>query len=481
MRGGGLTRIRQRAARIVGGAAARVQRPSEKFTPEYWKLSRGPGEELEFEGVSLAGLADEHGTPLHVFMPSKLRRNIELFHGVDLASGGRGDGPTDTSGSLPSLFFSYKTAPVPGLLRRIHDAGVGAEVISAQELDLALSLGVPGSHIIYNGPAKSDASLERAIQEGIFLININHQGEVARVEEVAARLGSRVRVGLRVTAGGGWGQQFGEDVDGNALTAAREIVSAPSLDLVALHLHRGHVNSVVEVAEVAEAGAAFADRLRTTLGVGLEILDVGGGLWPPTVRELSGVELRRNSLLQWDLERFDPQLRYSIAHYVSDTLRLVEHAFSNRGMAMPRVVMEPGRALVGDTQLLLARVMEIKKARGRDYLILDTGINIAGPLQNEFHEIYPVKPSSVSGLSKYKLVGPICVPTDCIRSTWYGPPMNVGDYLVIMDTGAYFVPWSNSFSFPRPGIIAVEGGASWVLRRAETLDYLIALDVDEAQ
>ncbi|MCB1251882.1 MAG: alanine racemase [Austwickia sp.] len=416
--------------------------------------------------MSLSDLAEEFGTPMHFFSPHRLRAIAQDFLTV----------PPEAQ-QPHRVFFSYKTAPVPAVLRELHALGVGAEVISEQELELAHRLDVPGSQLIYNGPVKSDASLACAIRNDAFLININHREEIRRVNAAAQGVGKRAQVGLRIGVGIGWASQFGEQAPEPALAACREIVAASHLDLVGLHVHLGFLNSPDQLHHLVSTSADFAALLSRELGVEIQYLDIGGGLWTPSVRHLTGGELRRNEVLEWDLVRPDPTTRYSVPQYVADAHRFVRDCFATHGLPAPQILMEPGRAMCSPAQLLVTQVVGTKAAGDRDYLVLDAGINIADALQGEFHEIFAVRAPRAPREHKYKLVGPICVPSDCIRSTWYGPRVAVGDYLAIMDTGAYFVPWSNSFSFPRPGIVAVENGRARVVRKAECLDYLTALDV----
>lgn len=452
--------------RLVRKRAEADFRPAVPLRAESWGLSHG-AEGLVLDGVPLAGLADAYGAPLHVLSPTRLTRNCSDF----LALPGNVHRPHD-------VFVSYKTAPVPSLLRTVHATGIGAEVISEGELELALSLGVSGSRIIYNGPVKSDESLHRSAVEGVHLVNINHREEVPRVERAAAQAGTRLRVGLRVNCLGGWAGQFGEPEGAAAIATARDIAASPHLDFVAIHVHLGHVDSRDDVRRIASACAGVAADISARVGADISVVDIGGGLRTPTVRELSGMEKRRNSLLYEDLKRPSPADVYSIRDYVADAHESVNAAFAGRGLSLPSIVMEPGRALVGDAQLLITQVKDRRRVEGRDLLILDAGINIADPVRGEFHEIFPLTRLG-SPTRRYKLVGPICVPTDSIRSTWYGPELERGDYLAIMDSGAYFVPWSNSFSFPRPAIVSVEDGKARTVRAGETLDYLTALDASQ--
>ncbi len=152
---------------------------------------------LSLHGADLEEVAREWGTPLHVVDLPRLDAIA-----VDAMAPAR-------SGSGADVFYSYKTNPVPGVLRRLHRHGVGAEVISEYELWLALRLGVAPERIIYNGPAKSDASLRLAINKGVRLVNANSLAEVHRIADIAAAEGVEANVGIRVALATTWGGQFG--------------------------------------------------------------------------------------------------------------------------------------------------------------------------------------------------------------------------------------------------------------------------------
>ncbi len=164
--------------------AARSAPKCLQLAPALWNLEPLPDGGLALRGHRLSDLAALHGTPMHVLDAAKLDDNVAALGGLE-------------------VFCSYKTQPVPAVLARLHANGAGAEVISEMELNLALRLGMPGRRIIYNGPAKSDASIRTAITENILLLNLNHREELARIVAIARELGRTVRLGIRVNVPSG--------------------------------------------------------------------------------------------------------------------------------------------------------------------------------------------------------------------------------------------------------------------------------------
>ena len=133
--------------------------------------------------------------------------------------------------------------------------------------------------------------------------------------------------------------------------------------------------------------------------------------------------------------------------------------------------------MTGDAQFLLTSVIETKRANDKSYAIIDAGINLAESARNEYHQLLPISGHGAPRAETYTVVGPICTPGDTLYPAVRLPALRPGDTLAIMDAGAYFVPFSTSFSFPRPAVVMVhEDGRVQALRRAERHEDLIALD-----
>src|SRR5690606_17707874 len=198
----------------------------------------------------------------HVVHAEALRRNARAFL------------ETDDGGQPCEVYYSYKTNPIGGVLRLLHDEGIGAEVISEYELWLAFRLGIDPARIVYNGPVKSDASLKEAVRRRIRLINANHREEIARIGALAQSLGQRPVVGVRISTNASWSGQFGAPIaTGEALEALTEAFRHPHLDTRALHVHFGApIRSEAQLTSLLEETLEFAETARQTLGFELELL-----------------------------------------------------------------------------------------------------------------------------------------------------------------------------------------------------------------
>ena len=368
---------------------------------------------------------------------------------------------------------------MPQVLRRLHARGVKAEVASPYELWLALELGVPPGDIVFDGPAKTPESLALAIDRRVGLINLNGRTELGLVAELARARRRRPRVGIRVVVPGGRAGQFGELIEtGAAMEAFREARGRPELDVVGLHSHvNGELATGGELDSFVRPLLAFSDRLRAELGLTLEVLDFGGNLACPTVSRLSD-SARRLAVTfgrQPDPRPLDSVL--TIDGYVAKLVGLVERHAAAQKIVRPRIFVEPGRAMTGDAAMLLCRVLWVRgpDEAGRNWGVLDAGINVAEPVPHEFHQLFPVQ-QGLGPSHLYRLCGPTCTLGDQLYPAWRLPELAAGDALAIMDTGAYFVPLSTCFSFTRPAVVSVKDGQVEELRRTETFEDLVARD-----
>jgi diaminopimelate decarboxylase len=434
-----------------------------------WGLTRDAWGSPSLDGVVLRELLARHGSPLHVVDARALSLNADRFR--RLPQGAR---------RACEVFCSYKTSPVPGILRRLHGRGLGAEVVSPYELWLALRLGVDPLSIVYNGPAKSDGSLVAALEAGVGLININARSEIARLALMARKLGKRPRVGIRVVVPGLVASQLGESVEtGAALCAFAEALEREELRVVALHSHYGgEITSASQLEAFLSSLLSFADELYTRFGLAIEILDVGGNLACPTVSHVSSRDRRLAVTFGCEPRPRPAESVLSIDDYVACVVRRVESHFSQRRRPTPRVFIEPGRALTGNTQMLLCRAVSVgdPDELGIRWVVLDAGIHLAEPLTTEWHQLFPLRPRAGAPRRLYRLTGPSCMLSDQVYPAWRLPELAAGDGLAVMDTGAYFVAFAAPFSFPRPAVVMVDHGRVRVLRSGETFDDLVALD-----
>lgn len=462
--------VRSEAKRLLGPVVRGFGHRRRDLPLSAWRLERNEDGALALDGVVLHGLLERWGSPLHVVDAARLASNAADF--TARPPGSR---------RACEVFYSYKTNPVPGILRLLHANGLGAEVVSPYELWLALRLGVDPKAIVYNGPTRSEESMNVALARRVGLININSRGQIAPLDALASRLGVRPTVGIRVVEPGGIGGQFGERIDtGAALAAFEEARSRPALRVAGLHAHlNGEIASRDQLDRFLSALLAFTDVLRARLGLELEVLDIGGNLASPTVTPLSSTARRLAITFGREPVPRDPESVLSIPEYVSHVTARVEGHYAAIGRLPPRIILEPGRAVTSNAQMLLCRVAARRDADAADtrWIVLDAGINVAEAVRTEIHQLFPLARRAGAREYLHRITGPSCTLGDLLYPAWRLPELSVGDGVAIMDSGAYFVPFATCFSFPRPAVVVLDGGHEEVVRRAEAFEDLTALDL----
>lgn len=435
--------------------------------PSAWGASIEPSGHLVIGGSDTVALARQFGTPLHVVDHARLRKNFDSF-----AAAFRKHYPRVEVG------YSYKTNPLPGVLRALHEFGAWAEVISHFELWLALQLGVAPGRIVFNGPGKTLAGLELAVASGVSIINVDNQDEIDAIARLSRVHGRRQRVGVRVITSVGWSSQFGLSIrSGAALHAFERIHCNEHLQPAGLHLHLGTgIRDIAVYAQAVREALQFAQALRKRLGIQLEMLDLGGGFGVPTVRPFSAWDMR---LMEHGhrARATDVSSAASIDAYGRTIGEMLAQHYPAGAGEMPLLFLEPGRALTSSAQVLLLEVLAIKPSgEGRPTAICNGGRNIAMPLGYEYHEIFAAAKAQEKGELRYDLFGPLCHPGDVLMKAKLLPRLEVGDTLAIMDAGAYFVPNEMNFSNPRPAAVMVEGGQATLIRAREAFEALVARD-----
>ena len=407
----------------------------------------------EVEGQPVDDLIKKYGSPLFVFAERDLRFKARAMRKA-----------FDRRWKRMFYGWSYKTNHLDAVCGIFHQEGWGAEVVSNAEYAMARRLGCPGERIIFNGACKPADTLRRAVEDGA-LIQVDHFAELALLEDVAAAVGKRARVGLRVNmrvdaAGMVW-DRFGFHLEsGEPQRAARMVVNSKHMTLVGLHCHLGtYVMRTDAYRESARRLGALMLELERALECRLDLINLGGGF--PS----------RNAMhSQYELEYEVPSFE-AFAHGIAEEL---EGAFARRDGELPQLALETGRALVDESGTLLSTVMGTRRLAGgmSRGLILDAGVNLLYTATWYRHDVQTT--SRVTGqLEDTTLYGPLCMAIDCIRRNVLLPPLEAGHTIAIWPVGAYNVTQWMQFSQMRPACVMVmEDGSVEVIRRAETIDDL---------
>ncbi|SME91592.1 diaminopimelate decarboxylase [Tistlia consotensis] len=410
---------------------------------------------LQAEQVPLARIAEAVGTPCYVYAGGAMQAT---YRALASALGAVG---------LPTtICYAVKANPHVAVIRGFAALGAGADVVSEGELRRALAAGVPPERIVFAGVGKTEAEMAFALETGILQFNAESIDELKVLDAVAGRLGRTAPVALRVNpdvdarthakiATGKAGNKFGIDIDQMPATLAL-LRDLKNLRLDGLAVHIG--SQLVHAEPYEAAFARLAELAREVLAGGwrLRHLDLGGGMGIPYGPARDG----RSAALPLDA-------------YVAAVKRTVG------SLGLP-LVFEPGRYLVGNAGLLLARVLYVKQGRSKRFVILDAAMNdlIRPTLYDAWHEIVPVaEPAPGAALEPVDVVGPICESGDIFAHDRLLPPVAPGDLIAILSTGAYGATMSSTYNsrLPAPEVM-VRGGDSAVIKARPDHAAMIAQD-----
>jgi diaminopimelate decarboxylase len=408
-------------------------------------------------GSDAEELARRFGTPLYVYDLSVIDRQVAALRSV-----------------LPpaaELAYAVKANPALAIVAHLGRLGLGADIASAGELATAIRAGIAADRIVMTGPGKRNEELQAAIDAGIRAVTVESPGELARLEAIAERAGRRVPVMLRAAVtedarlervrlvGDDGAGKFGMDASG-LIESARRAADSPRLELLGLHAFGASnvLDAGALVAHVAATVRAARELARLT-GTTVRLVDAGGGLGIP-------YEPHEESL---DLVRLGQGLTAITNTWTGDPL-----------LRDARLLLEPGRFLVGQSGAYLARVVDRKTMDSSTVVILDGGVHhlLRPALVGQEHRIRIVAGRGVSPGSKLGPVivaGPLCSGLDVFSQHAIMATPDLGDLLVVLDVGAYGFTESMPLflSHPMPAEVVVRDGEAALIRpRQEPGEWL---------
>ncbi|MBC8144206.1 MAG: hypothetical protein H7X80_01405, partial [bacterium] len=426
--------------------------------------------------------AEQFGTPLHVLDIDRLRANARrAATELSVSYSGRS-----------SVHYAMKANNTPAVVATLREEGIAVEVMTEYELWLAIQSGYSGRDIIANGPCKSAQFIRACITSDVKAIIVDSPGEIERIELEAATLDVRARVLLRINpdhtprgmnSGSAMasrrGSPFGLDlVSGEVIAALDRCVSSPHIDFVGYHFHIG--TGIRDSTEHARAFHRCTRLIRETLerGIDVRIVDIGGGFGIATSRGFTTIEMLRYEATGWlpshSATPGTPALREYVVHVGEE----IERAF--RGAALPELIIEPGRWLVGGAQHLLLTIEYVKTRTGvGTWYITDGGVGtVSLPTWYEYHEVFSCDRPCAPRTDIVNIVGPGCFAGDIVYKNKPMQRMSEGETIAVMDSGAYFLALESNFGHPRSAIVGIENGSPRVLRRREQLEEMVSRDID---
>ncbi|MEJ5945255.1 diaminopimelate decarboxylase [Pseudokineococcus basanitobsidens] len=434
-------------------------------------VRRGPDGALQVGGVPVTALAAEHGTPAYVVDEEDLRaRAREWVSAFDDAFAGLCGGA--------DVYYAGKAFLCTAVARWVAEEGMLLETCTGGELAVGLRAGTDPARMALHGNNKSDAEVERALAAGVGRVVLDSRQEVDRVAGIAGRLGVRAPVLLRVTVGveahthsyiatAHEDQKFGVPLaGGEAAAAAAAVLARPELELRGLHSHIGSQIFDVEGFEVAARRLLrLHAQVQREHGVRLPEVDLGGGFGMAYTTQHQPLPAR--------------ELAAGMA-------RVVAAACAAEGVDVPRVSVEPGRAVVGPSTFTLytagtTKDVALDGGASRRYVAVDGGMsdNVRAALYSADYSATLASRRSDAAPLLSRVVGKHCESGDVVVLDEFLPAdLGPGDLVAVPGTGAYCRSLASQYNHvPRPPVVAVAGGASRVLLRRETEEDLLALDV----
>ncbi|MCB2185733.1 MAG: diaminopimelate decarboxylase [Deltaproteobacteria bacterium] len=399
---------------------------------------------LAAEDVSLADLAQAVGTPTYVYAEATLTRHMRAFQ--------------EAFADLNTLIcFAVKSNTSRAVINVFAALGGGADIVSGGELVRALAAGVPPERVVYSGVGKTVAEMELALQAGILMFNLESSQELGVLNEVAGNLGLVAPVSFRVNPDvdaqthpkittGLAKNKFGLPMD-EAKAQYLAAAALPHVQVVGVSCHIGsQLTQVGPFADALERVAVLVEDLGRE-GLKLQHLDLGGGL---------GITYNQE----------EPP---SPAEYAAALRETVQRL----GL---RLILEPGRALVGNAGILLTRVLYTKKTPVKNFVVVDAAMNdlVRPAFYDSFHAIRPVEEFVSGEPLLVDVVGPICETGDFLARDRELAAVRRGDLLAVMSAGAYGFSMSSTYnSRPRAAEVMVSGDRWAVVRERETLEDLM--------
>ena len=396
-------------------------------------------------GLDPADLATRFGTPLYVYDLDVVERQLGAL--------------TEALPAEVEVAYAVKANPALAVVAHLGRLGTGADVASSGELATVLRAGIDADRVVMTGPGKRDDELRAAVVAGVRAVTVESPGELARLEAIARDLGRIQPVLLRAAVseharlervrlvGDDGAGKFGMDTGDLAIAAARAAAS-PHLELLGLHAFgASNVLDPQALVEHVTSTVRMARRLAMRVGTRLRLIDAGGGLGIP-------YEPHEESL---DLARLGRGLAVIVEDWASDPI-----------LADARLLLEPGRFLVGPAGAYLARVVDRKTVGGSVVVILDGGVHhvLRPALVGQEHRIRALGAEGGGRMVPVTVAGPLCSGLDVFSQGAVMTPPEVGDLVAILDVGAYGFTESMPFflSHPIPAEVAVRAGQATLIR-----------------
>jgi len=394
------------------------------------------------ENISTLTLTKKYKTPFYCYSLSQLKNNFYAFSNAFKTT-------------KPLICFSVKSNSNVALLKELKKIGSGADVVSAGELLKAKKAGINSKKIVFSGVGKTEEEIKLAIKNEVLLINIESTSEAYLVNQISKKMKKKTSIGIRLNpditgktnkkiSTGGKNDKFGLN-NKDCINFCKKIGNFKNLKLIGISVHIGsQITSVKPFQKVLGA----LDKIINKTKVNFQFIDLGGGM---------GISYSNNEK-NLNLNKY--------AKLVSKFLKRKK----------AQIIFEPGRFIIGNTSILISKIIYIKKSGNKTFIILDSGMNdlMRPALYNARHRIIPLKKNKKKIIGNIEFVGPICESSDIFLNQKNFSGVKEGDYVAITDVGAYGMSLSSNYN-TRPIVaeIMVSGSKHKLIKKRQNLENLI--------
>ena len=402
------------------------------------------------ENINILELVKKIETPAYIYSKKKIIENVNtLKSGLKKVDG--------------LICFSVKANSNLNLLKVLVSEGLGMDIVSGGELRKALLAGCNSKKIVFSGVGKSPIDIEYAIREDILLFNVESESELFVINEISKKLGKITSIAVRVNpdvspnthpyiSTGLKENKFGISIN-DSLNIHKKIKKFKNIRVIGVDFHIGsqitevkpYIDSLIKIEN-------YIEELRN-YNIQLEFLDIGGGF---------GL--------------MDNSDSFNLGHMLNEIANKLK-SFNLK------IIVEPGRSIIGNTSFLISKVLYIKKNESKNFAICDAGMNdlLRPALYKSYHEIVNLSnfTSSYKNLNFFDIVGPVCESSDCFFPK-KSIDLSENDYIAIMNTGAYgYSMASNYNSRPKPIEILIDDAKCIVIRKKESVDDLMKNEITQ--
>ena len=397
---------------------------------------------LWVENLSAILIAKKYQTPFYCYSLSQLKKNYQDFK-------------NSFKTINPIICFSVKSNSNLALLKELKKMGSGADVVSMGELLKATKAGIKGEKIVFSGVGKTEEEIKTAIKKSVLLINVESESEVNLINKISKKFSRKISIGIRLNPNvtgkthkkistGGKTEKFGL-TSNNFIKLCNKIRKMKNLNLDGISVHIGsQITNIIPFKKVL----VEINKIINKTKINFKFIDLGGGM---------------------GIAYSDKEKKLNLHKYA----KLVNQFTKNK---KTQIIFEPGRFIVGNTSILISKIIYIKKSSNKKFIVLDTGMNdlMRPALYDSYHKIIPLKKSNKKILGNIEFVGPICESSDKFLNQINFSKIYEGDYVAIINVGAYGMSLASNYNTrPLVAEIMVNGSKHKLIKKRQSLQNLI--------